>query len=73
MKLQSPLPQEAYLKNANIYKILANSKRLEILNILKLRETAVEELLKITKLSSGPHLQLWESAFYLVPRVQFYA
>lgn len=28
MKLKSPLPQEAQDKNANIYKILANSKRL---------------------------------------------
>lgn len=54
MKLKkSPLPQEAYNKNANIYKILANSKRLEILNILKLGETSVEDLLSITKLSKA--------------------
>lgn len=53
MKLKSPLPQEAYSKNADIYKILANSKRLEILNILKLQETGVEDLLKITKLSKA--------------------
>lgn len=50
MKSTSLLPREAYDKNANIYKILANAKRLEILNVLKLQETAVEELLKITKL-----------------------
>ena len=48
--MKSPLPQEAYQKNALIYKILANSKRLEILNILKLGETSVEDLLKITKM-----------------------
>jgi len=53
MKLKSPLPQEAYNKNANIYKIFANSKRLEILNILKVQETGVEDLLKITKLSKA--------------------
>jgi len=53
MKLKSPLPQEAYNKNANIYKILANSKRLEILNVLKLGETAVEDLLRITGLSKA--------------------
>jgi len=53
MKLKSPLPQEAYSKNANIYKILSNSKRLEILNILKIQETGVEDLLKITKLSKA--------------------
>ncbi|MDP3962566.1 MAG: metalloregulator ArsR/SmtB family transcription factor [bacterium] len=47
--MKSPLPQEAYNKNALIYKILANSKRLEILNILKLKETSVEHLLKTTK------------------------
>jgi ArsR family transcriptional regulator, virulence genes transcriptional regulator len=50
---KSPLPKQAYAKNAHIYKILANSKRLEILNILKLGETGVEELLKITKLSKA--------------------
>lgn len=53
MKLKSPLPQEAFDKNANIYKILANSKRLEILNNLKMGELAVEELLKITKISKA--------------------
>jgi hypothetical protein len=31
---KSPLPKDAYLKNAGVYKVLANSKRLEILNIL---------------------------------------
>src|SRR3989344_1708960 len=51
--VKSPLPQEAYDKNANIYKILANSKRLEILNILKTGETGVEGLLKITKISKA--------------------
>lgn len=51
---KSPLPQEAYNKNANIYKILANSKRLEILNILKSSgEVGVEQLLQITKLSKA--------------------
>lgn len=53
MKLKSPLPQEAYNKNANIYKILANSKRLEILNLLKKGELGVEQLLKVTKLSKA--------------------
>ena len=51
--MKSPLPQEAYNKNASIYKILANSKRLEVLNILKKGETGVDELLKITKLSKA--------------------
>lgn len=53
MKLKSPLPQEAYEKNANIYKILANSKRLEILNLLKKRELGVDQILTVTKLSKA--------------------
>ncbi|MDP2651260.1 MAG: metalloregulator ArsR/SmtB family transcription factor [bacterium] len=53
MKLRSPLPQEAYNKNANIYKLLSNSKRLEILNLLKTGERSVVEILKVTKLSKA--------------------
>jgi DNA-binding transcriptional ArsR family regulator len=49
----SPLPQEAYSKNANIYKILANPKRLEVLNILKGGEAGVEDLLRITGLTKA--------------------
>ena len=45
-----PLPKETYKKNAAIYKILANPKRLEVLNLLKDGEMGVEKLLKITKL-----------------------
>lgn len=59
--MQSPLPKEAYQKNALIYKILANEKRLEILNILKVKESSVEELLAITKISKSnlsQHLSL---------------
>lgn len=58
---KSPLPKEAYQGNAHIYKILANPKRLEILNILKKRETSVEELLAITNLpkaNMSQHLAL---------------
>ena len=53
MSPKSRLPREAYVKNADIYKILANSKRLEILNILKDGETGVEDLLKMTKISKA--------------------
>lgn len=48
--MKSPLPKEAYHKNAHIYKILANPKRLEILNLLKRKEMSCEEMLKITKM-----------------------
>lgn len=67
----SPLPQEAYDKNAHIYKILANSKRLEILNLLKKSEHAVEEMLKITKLSKAnlsQHLALLRHSGLVITR-----
>ena len=51
--MKSPLPQEAYDRNAGIYKLLANPKRLEVLNLLKKRELAVEEILKTTRLSKA--------------------
>lgn len=69
--MKSPLPKEAYQKNALIYKILANSKRLEILNILKKRETSVEELLQITKLPKAnlsQHLALMRHNGLVSPR-----
>src|SRR5581483_8476993 len=51
MKLtNTPLPLEAYHKNSHIYRILANANRLEILNILKVGEHSVEELISITRL-----------------------
>lgn len=69
--MKSPLPKEAYQKNALIYKILANSKRLEILNILKIQETSVEDLLKITKLPKAnlsQHLAVMRHNGLIVPR-----
>lgn len=69
--MKSPLPKEAYHKNALIYKILSNSKRLEILNILKKRETSVEELLKITtlpKANLSQHLALMRHNGLVIPR-----
>ncbi|MBI3337368.1 MAG: helix-turn-helix transcriptional regulator [Candidatus Staskawiczbacteria bacterium] len=49
--MKTALPKEAYNKNAHIYKILASSKRLEILNLLKVnKEMSCEEMIKITKM-----------------------
>lgn len=48
--MKSPFPKEVYFKNATIYRVLANSVRLEILNILKNQEASVEDLIKILKL-----------------------
>ena len=69
--MKSPLPKEAYNKNALIYKILSNSKRLEVLNILKKKETSVEELLKITSLPKAnlsQHLALMRHNGLIIPR-----
>ena len=59
------LPKEAFIKNAEIYKVLANPKRLEILNLLGLREFAFEELrsvLKLPKANISQHLALLRHA-----------
>ncbi len=63
--MKSPLPKEAYIKNAEVYKVLANPKRLEILNLLRIREFAVEELrgiLRLTKSNLSQHLALLRHA-----------
>lgn len=68
---QAVLPKEAYEKNALIYKILANPKRLEILNLLKKQETSVEDLLRITKLPKAnlsQHLALMRHNGLVIPR-----
>ncbi|MDQ3075825.1 MAG: metalloregulator ArsR/SmtB family transcription factor [bacterium] len=65
MKIKRPLPRVAYEKNAEIYKILANSKRLEILNLLREQEMSVEELIKtlgIAKANVSQHLALLRHA-----------
>ncbi|MCP6719982.1 MAG: metalloregulator ArsR/SmtB family transcription factor [Patescibacteria group bacterium] len=51
--MKSPFPKATYLRNAEIYKIMANSKRLEILNILSKRELPVEKLVGILKLKKA--------------------
>ncbi len=69
--MKSPLPKETYQKNALVYKILANPKRLEILNILKKSDTSVEGLLKITSLPKAnlsQHLALMRHSGLVVPR-----
>lgn len=65
MKIKKPLPRSAYEKNAETYKILANPKRLEILNLLREQEMPVEELVKtlgISKANVSQHLALLRHA-----------
>lgn len=51
--MKSPFPKATYERNATVYKLLANPKRLEILNLLKNRELAVEKLIKALKCSKA--------------------
>jgi len=65
MKLKRPLPRTAYRRNAEIYKILANPKRLEILNLLREQELSVEQLIKAlgaSKANVSQHLALLRHA-----------
>ncbi len=58
---QSPFPKEVYERNAEIYKLMANPKRLEILNILSRSNATLTELTKIigaTKVNISQHLSV---------------
>ena len=60
-KIKSPFDKETYQKNAKIYKILANPKRLEILNIIKKQEAGVDDIAKIIgakKANISQHLKV---------------
>ena len=59
------LPKIAFVNNAKTYKLLANEKRLEILNNIKFEEKRVEELVKIlgvSKANVSQHLALLRHA-----------
>ena len=53
IKLKSPFNKITYQRNACVYKVLAHPVRLEILNILKLHDCVVEDLLKIIPISKA--------------------
>ncbi|KKS95055.1 MAG: Regulatory protein ArsR [Microgenomates group bacterium GW2011_GWC1_43_13] len=58
-KLKSPFGKEIYKKNAELYKVMANAKRLEILNLIVEKEATVNELSKalgIRKSNTSQHL-----------------
>ncbi len=52
MKAKSPFKKEVYQRNAKIYRVLANAKRLEILNTVKHAEASVGALADILHSSS---------------------
>lgn len=65
MTITQPLPRTAYEKNAETYKLLAHPKRLEILNLLREQEMAVEDLVKtlgIPKANVSQHLSILRMA-----------
>lgn len=70
-KIKQPLPRTAYRQNAETYKILANPKRLEILNLLREQEMSVEELIQvlgISKANMSQHLALLRNARLVIVR-----
>src|SRR3989344_1599821 len=63
--MKEVLPKIAFINNARTYKLLANEKRLEILNNIKYEEKRVEELVKIlgvSKANVSQHLALLRHA-----------
>src|SRR3989338_4379847 len=65
------LPKIAFINNAKTYKLLANEKRLEILNNIKFEEKRVEELVKIlgvSKANVSQHLALLRHAGIVMVR-----
>ena len=58
-KIKSPYSKEVYAKNAELYKVMANAKRLEILNSITDKEATVNELSKLLgtrKSNTSQHL-----------------
>ena len=58
-KFKSPFSKEVYRKNAELYKVMANPKRLEILNYIVDKEATVNELSKMLgtrKSNTSQHL-----------------
>ncbi len=45
--IKSPYPKSTYVRNAKIYKLMANPKRLEILNLLKNHELTGSDFVEI--------------------------
>jgi len=63
--MKSPFPKHVYNRNAEIYKVLANPIRLEILNTIKYQETSVEDLvdmLQLKKANVSQHLAMLRHA-----------
>lgn len=45
--ITSPFPKSTYIRNAKIYKMMANPKRLEILNLLKKYELTGSDFVRV--------------------------
>lgn len=59
--MKSPFPRAVYQKNAQIYRVLSNPIRLEILNVLREQPASVDDLtnhLRLRKANISQHLAL---------------
>jgi ArsR family transcriptional regulator, virulence genes transcriptional regulator len=63
--------KQKYIRNSEIYKVLANPIRLQILDILKKGETSVADIIKelnLRKANVSQHLSLLRYASLIIPR-----
>lgn len=71
--IKSPYSKETYRKNAELYKVMANAKRLEILNTIRDKEVTVNELSKVLgtrKSNTSQHLAYLRLVGLVVTRRQ---
>ena len=64
-RLAKPIRKKVIRNNARIYKVMANEKRLEILNFLRGREASVEQIaneIDIRLANASQHLSILRSA-----------
>ena len=69
--MKSPFPKSVYRRNSEIYRVLANPIRLEILNSIKFQELSVEQLIDILglrKANVSQHLALLRHARLVTAR-----
>lgn len=63
--MTSPFPKITYQQNAEVYKLLASPKRLEILNTIRNQEVSVENLIEVigaSKANVSQHLAVLRQA-----------
>lgn len=72
-KARLSYPKHVYEKNAEIYKVLGHPTRLEILNMIKDHEVAVEDMIKVLRLRKAnvsQHLAILRQCRFVTARRQ---